>query len=166
MSTWSERIAVIPRTAKVIAGLLTLGVVVLIVTLSHLPPGHGEAPLPLAAKICLPILCGALTLIMILLIGFVYGDAKQRGMRYVMWTLLAIFLPDAIGIILYFILRDPMPVTCPHCSTKVLSKFAFCPSCGTSLKPTCPQCGQAVEPMWSNCGHCGTRLPGPIPRTA
>ena len=166
MSTWRERIAVIPRTAKVIAGLLTIGVVVLIVTLAQLPPKPTETALPLAAKICLPILCGALTLILALLIGFVYGDAKQRGMRYVMWTLLATFLPDAIGIILYFILRDPLPVTCPHCSTKVLSKFAFCPGCGTSLKPTCPQCGQAVEPIWSNCGHCGTKLPGPLPRTA
>jgi hypothetical protein len=165
MSTWSERIAVIPRTAKVIAVLLTIGIVVLIMVMSHLPPSHGEKPLPEAAKICLPILCGALVFVYVMLVGFVYGDAKQRGMRYVMWTLLSIFLPDAIGIILYFILRDPLPITCPHCGTKVISKFAFCPRCGTSLKPTCPHCGQAVEPIWSNCGHCGAKLPGPIPRT-
>ena len=30
-----------------------------------------------------------------------------------LWTLLAIFIPNAIGIILYFILRDPVPVPCP-----------------------------------------------------
>jgi putative effector of murein hydrolase LrgA (UPF0299 family) len=165
MSTFKERMAIIPRAAKTTAVLLTLGMVALIIVLSHIEPSHGEAPLPTVAKVILPIVAGAVTLLLVLLIGFVYGDAKQRGMRYVMWTLLAVFLPDAIGIILYFILRDPMPVTCPHCSTKVISKFAFCPSCGTSLKPTCPQCGQAVEPIWSNCGHCGTKLPGPIPRT-
>jgi hypothetical protein len=165
MSTWSERIAVIPRTAKVIAVLLAIGFAVLIILLSHLPPSHGEAPLPLVAKVLLPILTGSLMLVWALLVGFVYGDAKQRGMRYQMWTWLAALIPDCIGVILYFILRDPLPTTCPHCSTKVVSKFAFCPSCGTSLKPTCPQCGQAVEPIWSNCGHCGTRLPGPIPRT-
>ncbi len=166
MSTWSERIGVIPRTAKVVAVLLGIGFGCLIAVLSHLPPSHNEAPLPAAAKVILPLAMAIVVLIYVLLIGFVYGDSKRRGMRYVMWTLLATFLPDAIGIILYFILRDPLPVICPHCSTKVLSKFTFCPSCGTSLKPTCPHCGQAVEPTWSNCGHCGTKLPGPQPRTA
>jgi hypothetical protein len=101
----------------------------------------------------------------VMLIGFVYGDSKQRGMRHVMWTLLAIFLPDAIGIILYFILRDKLPTTCPHCGTKVVAKFAFCPNCGTSVKPTCPHCGQAVEVVWTNCAYCGTKLPSPTPRT-
>jgi hypothetical protein len=165
MSSWNERFAIIPRTAKVVAALLTIGAVPLIIYATHLPPKHGEAVLPLAAKVILPILCGALALIYVLLVGFVYGDAKQRGMRYVMWTLLAIFLPDAIGIILYFILRDRLPTTCPHCTTKVIAKFAFCPNCGTSVKPTCPHCGQAVEVLWQNCAHCGTKLPSPTPRT-
>jgi Double zinc ribbon len=165
MSTWDERMALIPRTAKVIAALLTIGMVVLIMFLAHLPPTHGEAVLPPAAKVLLPILAGAVVLIYVLLVGFVYGDAKLRGMRYVMWTLLAIFLPDAIGIILYFILRDKLPTTCPHCSTKVMAKFAFCQNCGTSVKPTCPNCGEAVELRWQNCAHCGTKLPSPTPRT-
>jgi double zinc ribbon protein len=166
MSTWNERFEIIPRTAKVVAALLTIGMVVLIAILTHLPPTHGEAVPPFAAKIFLPIMAGAVVLIYVLLVGFVYGDAKQRGMRYVMWTLLAIFLPDAIGIILYFILRDKLPTTCPHCSTKVVAKFAFCPNCGTSVKPTCPHCGQAVEVVWTNCAYCGTKLPSPTPRTA
>jgi Double zinc ribbon len=166
MSTWNERMAIIPRTAKVVAAILTIGMVVLTMFLSHLPPQHGENTLPAAAKIFLPLLAGAVVLIYVLLVGFVYGDAKLRGMRYVMWTLLAIFLPDAIGIILYFILRDKLPTTCPHCSTKVMAKFAFCQNCGTSVKPTCPNCGEAVELRWQNCAHCGTKLPSPTPRTA
>lgn len=166
MKTWGERFAIIPRNAKILAVLLGLGFGSLIAVLAHMPPSHGEAQLPHAAKIMLPLAMTVVTFIYVMLIGFVYGDSKQRGMRYVMWTLLATFLPDAIGIILYFILRDPLPVTCPHCGTQVLSKFTFCPSCGTSLKPTCPHCGQAVEPNWSNCGNCGTKLPGPQPRSA
>ena len=51
----------------------------------------------------------------VVLIGYIYGDAKRRQMRYVMWTLLAIFVPHAIGMILYFILRDPLPKPCPGC---------------------------------------------------
>ncbi len=166
MSTWNDRFAIIPRTAKVIAALLTAGMVVLTMYLTHLPPKPTETALPIAAKVILPILCGAFAFVYVMLIGFVYGDSKQRGMRHVMWTLLAIFLPDAIGIILYFILRDKLPTTCPHCGTKVVAKFAFCPNCGTSVKPTCPHCGQAVEVVWTNCAYCGTKLPSPTPRTA
>jgi len=97
----------------------------------------------------------------VLLAGYVFGDAKRRGMRYVMWTLLAIFIPDGIGMILYFILRAPMPRPCPGCARDVLSGFVFCPHCGTPLQATCPNCGRGVERGWSNCPHCGTKLPSP-----
>ena len=100
------------------------------------------------------------------LIGYVYGDAKRRQMRYVMWTLLAIFIPDAIGIILYFILRDPLPKPCAGCGNVVKAGFTFCPHCGTSLQPTCPHCGKGVELGWSNCPHCGQKLPVPSPSAA
>jgi Double zinc ribbon len=93
------------------------------------------------------------------LIGYVYGDAKRRGMRALMWTLLAIFIPYAIGIILYFILRDPLPKPCPGCGQTGKPGFAFCPHCGTSLQPTCPNCGRTVELGWANCPHCGQQLP-------
>ncbi len=54
------------------------------------------------------VLPGMPLFVLVLLIGYVYADAKRRGMRYVMWTLLAIFIPNAIGIILYFVMRDPL----------------------------------------------------------
>ena len=47
--------------------------------------------------------------------------------------LLAIFIPNALGIILYFVLREPMMTPCPQCSTLVKPGFAFCPACGTKL---------------------------------
>jgi hypothetical protein len=56
-------------------------------------------------------------LVFVLLIGYVNGDARRRGMRYVLWTLLAIFIPNAIGIILYFVLRDPLMRVCQQCGT-------------------------------------------------
>lgn len=107
---------------------------------------------------------------LILLIGYVYADAKRRGMRYVMWTWLAALVPDLIGVILYFILRDPMPKPCPRCDTLVKATFVFCPNCGTAMQPTCPQCGKAVDPRWTHCPHCGANLPsqasGPAPKLA
>ena len=94
-----------------------------------------------------------------LLIGYIYADAKRRGMRYVLWTLLSIFIPQAIGIILYFIFREPLPVECSGCRGSVQPGFAFCPFCGKSLALACPQCKRAVEPSWSSCAFCGNQLP-------
>lgn len=101
------------------------------------------------------------------LIGYIYADAKRRQMRYVMWTLIAILLaPYAIGIILYFIVRGPLPKPCPGCGTLVKAGFVFCPDCGTSVQPSCPNCGKGVERAWSNCPHCGLQLPTTSPRAA
>ena len=94
----------------------------------------------------------------ILLVGYVNGDAKRRGMRRVMWTLLALLIPNGIGIILYFILRDPLAAPCPKCSAPSRPGFAFCPQCGATLAPACPQCKHAVEPNWANCAYCGVKL--------
>ena len=57
-----------------------------------------------------------------------------------MWTLLAIFIPDAIGVILYFILRDPLMKPCPGCSQVLKSGYTSGPHCGMLLLPTCPNC--------------------------
>ncbi|MFY9910481.1 MAG: zinc ribbon domain-containing protein [Candidatus Sulfotelmatobacter sp.] len=105
-----------------------------------------------------------LTVALVALIGYVYGDAKRRQMPYVMWTLLATFVPYAIGMILYFILRDPLPKPCPGCGHVEKAGFPFCPHCGALLQPTCSKCGKPVDPTWANCAHCGQRLPEPAPR--
>jgi len=102
----------------------------------------------------------------VLLIGYVYADARRRGMNAVLWTLLAIFIPSAIGIILYFILRDPLAVPCPGCGTPARKGHAFCASCGAAVRRACPQCRQPVEAAWRNCPSCGAPLgasaaPGP-----
>ncbi len=100
------------------------------------------------------------------LIGYIYGDAKRRQMRYVLWTLLAIFIPNAIGIILYFILRDALPKPCPGCGHVERAQFPFCPHCGTLLHPACPKCGKALEPTWANCAYCGQQLAESTTRAA
>ena len=98
------------------------------------------------------------------LIGYIYGDAKRRQMRHVLWTLLAIFIPNAIGIILYFILRDPLPKACPNCGHLEKANFPFCPRCGALRQPACPKCEKPVEPTWANCAYCGQQLPEPAAR--
>jgi len=94
----------------------------------------------------------------VLLIGYVYGDSRRRGMNQVLWTLLAIFIPNAIGIILYFILRDPVPVPCPSCGALARKGHAYCAGCGTAVRPACPHCRHPTEPGWRNCACCGAAI--------
>jgi len=94
----------------------------------------------------------------VVLIGYVNADARRRGMRHIMWTLLTIFIPYGVGAVLYFVLRDPMLISCPKCNTRCRAIFVFCPQCGTELSPSCPACKRAVEPTWHRCAYCGREL--------
>jgi hypothetical protein len=161
MSRFKEELKIIPRTVRIIVACVLFALssgFTLFVMYSH---DQGLANTPEVGKILMIVGVGIVPAIWLLLIGYVYADAKRRGMRYVMWTLLAIFIPDAIGIILYFILRDPLMKPCPGCSQVLKSGYTFCPHCGTSLLPTCPNCGRGVEVGWANCPSCGTKLPSP-----
>jgi len=115
-----------------------------------------DAPWPVKTigPILVPALLGGYTL----LIGYVNGDARRRGMRYVMWTLLAIFLANGIGIILYFILRDPLPVHCTRCGASVNPSHAFCPRCGAGVQPACRACHRILQAGWTHCAWCGNQL--------
>jgi hypothetical protein len=94
----------------------------------------------------------------VLVIGYIYGDARRRGMNAVLWALLAFFAPSAIGIILYFILRDPMPIYCSKCGWPVYKNFPHCPNCGVNVAPVCPSCHRATQPPWTHCPWCGAKV--------
>jgi hypothetical protein len=92
------------------------------------------------------------------IIGYIYADSQRRGMRHAMWTLLSIFIPYGIGIILYFVLRDPRLIPCPQCGVMGRPSYLFCTHCGADIAPSCPACKRAVEPDWNRCAHCGRDL--------
>ena len=164
MSQFREELSVIPRAAWVI-GIGVYFVAATVVCFVAFPADPETSRWPLAVRIASAYGICLVLLAWVLLIGYVYADAKRRGMRYVLWTGLAIFVPNALGMILYFVLRDASPKTCPQCAALVRASHVFCPSCGTPMQPTCPNCGRGVEPGWSNCPHCGGKLPSPAPRT-
>jgi hypothetical protein len=152
-----KELSVVPRAAWIVALIGYLG---LMITLYFVVPiGSDTSQWPRPGQLCFIFLLPLVFVLIIPLYGYIYGDAKRRAMRYVMWTLLAIFVPDFIGVIIYFILRDALPLDCPGCHNLVPSKFTFCPHCGNPLRPSCPQCGKSVERAWTNCGYCGTKLP-------
>jgi peptidoglycan/LPS O-acetylase OafA/YrhL len=152
MTPIAPRQRVIPPGGWIAAGIVLLLPFFLLSLLAITQ--HAPWPVRFIAPIVIPALLAGYTL----LIGYVYGDARRRGMRYVMWTLLAIFLANGIGIILYFILRDPLPVHCTRCGTGVLPSHAFCPRCGAGVQPACPACHRTVQIGWTHCAWCGNQL--------
>lgn len=159
MSRFSTEVGIVPKAAWVIALLVYLCVVSVI----WFGPMRHETEFirwPDVGRLAFTFLLPLFLFIYVLLIGYVSADAKRRGMRHVMWTLLAIFVPNAIGIILYFILRDPLPHPCRTCQAVLPARYTFCPHCGTAATPTCPNCGKPAEHGWANCAYCGTKLPG------
>ncbi len=94
----------------------------------------------------------------LLFIGYINRDAKRRGMSPVLWTIVAVIIPNALGIILYFILRQPRSSACPRCGNAVQAGFNFCPRCSYKLSPSCPQCQRLVGVSDVYCPYCGTSL--------
>jgi hypothetical protein len=158
MNRLREEMKVIPRPAFALA--VALGVVFLVALFAFQIVEFADSGL--GFRFLFPVVIAAFALVcfcvFILLIGYIYGDARRRGMRPVLWALLAFFIPNAIGVILYFILREPLLVNCPRCGAGTKSTFPFCSACGESLARTCPSCRGAVESGWSHCPRCGTHL--------
>ena len=154
MSRLSKELSIIPTVARVLAAIVYFGTAVgFWAMFTFGPPGNGAPPV---AKFLLICFAGIPLAIYTLLIGYVNADARRRGMRYIMWTLLAIFIPNAIGIILYFVLRDPLMFYCSSCGASARSTYTFCPNCSTPLRPTCTKCGHGIERGWKHCPNCGS----------
>lgn len=161
MSRFDEEWALVPTGARWTAVLVSLAFVALMAAVFLLPAvaAHDQRAVLALVPIFLLTLVGMVPLaIYVLLLGYVWGDAKRRGMNHVLWTLLALFIPYVVGVIIYFVVREPVPVPCPACGAKTPKGHAYCAGCGTSVRPLCPHCRQAVEPGWRNCASCGQPL--------
>ncbi|MGB9490957.1 MAG: zinc ribbon domain-containing protein [Terriglobales bacterium] len=134
-----------------------LGWVAMIAILVFATCSDKKAP-PMAVMVLLGIIGGALVACYILLIGYINRDAGRRGMSRALWTLLAILIPNALGIVLYFILRKPRLTKCPQCDAVVEPGFGFCPRCRCRLSPVCPHCQHGVNLRDKFCPYCGGDL--------
>jgi RNA polymerase subunit RPABC4/transcription elongation factor Spt4 len=97
----------------------------------------------------------------IFLIAYVNRDAKRRGMHSALWTLMALLLSwpfPFLGVIIYFLVREPLPYPCPRCSTAVGARFNFCPNCKCNLHPSCSQCKREIAESDKFCPYCGNDL--------
>jgi hypothetical protein len=75
---------------------------------------------------------GLFTAAFFLALGYVYGDAKRRGMPAWPWVMAAFLIPNLIGFVLYFVFRAPLLAPCRSCGKPVRGGEAFCSHCGCS----------------------------------
>jgi hypothetical protein len=121
-------------------------------------PNSEDVPPSRPFRILLPFIVSTILAFYALLIGYVNRDAGRRGMSRTLWTLLVIFIPNAIGFIIYFLLRNPIQMNCPKCGLIVDQRANYCPNCRYSFHPTCAQCKAPVRTADAFCAQCGAQV--------
>lgn len=109
-------------------------------------PFHG-IPLPVLGSIIglgMGILIGCFFAILVLALGYVYGDARRRNMPAIPWLLVALLVPNLLGFLLYFVLRRPLARPCPQCGQAITPEQRFCSWCG--VQQYAPPYGTTVAP--------------------
>jgi hypothetical protein len=167
---WDE-FRIIPRWLVGIVILLFLAaqVIALLVNLDSARHGGTMFPPELQNDPVLSslALAGLVTLVslfmasLIFMIAYVNRDASRRGMNSALWTILVLlFLPTwgLIGLIIYLLMREPLPYNCPQCAATVGARFNFCPNCKCNLHPSCPQCKREVVETDKFCPYCAYEL--------
>jgi double zinc ribbon protein len=168
---FSEELRIIPRWLIVLVIVLFLIAqgIALLVNLSAPERGDQIFPPelqnhPVLASLALGGIVTGVSLVMaafIFMVAYVNRDAARRGMNSALWTILIlVFLPTwgIIGLVIYFLMREPLPYPCPQCGASVSARFNFCPNCKCNLQPSCPQCKREVAELDKFCPYCGNDL--------
>src|SRR6266852_677015 len=144
---WDE-FRIIPRWLMVLVALLYVIALVIAILVNlaarHNPYGNDMFPpelrySPALASLALAGIVTAVSLILaglIFMVAYVNRDSKRRGMNSALWTLLVLILSPGwliIGFVIYFLMREPMPYSCPQCKREVVETDRFCPYCAYEL---------------------------------
>src|SRR5258708_14447821 len=145
-----EEFRIIPRWLVVLVIFLYV-IALTIATLvnlaaSHNPYGNDMFPPelrgdPLLASLALAGIVTLMSLFMaslIFMIAYVNRDAGRRGMNAGVWTLLVLsFTPStrSPGFVIYFLMREPLPYSCPQCAHIVCARSTFSPTSKSTLPP-------------------------------
>ncbi len=123
-------LAVVPRAMRIIAVALGL----LVLTAGLIGGAMAANPKTFLGRTALywtaAIVLGILTTLWLIGVGFVFADARRRGMRASLWAAVVILFPHLLGFLLYFVLRPPISAGCAACGRAVSPALNFCPHCG------------------------------------
>ncbi len=90
------------------------------------------------------LLAGCFVALWVACLGYVYADARDRGMPPILWTLLAALVPNLLGFLFYFALRRPLLRSCPRCAQAIYIGQRFCAACGLDTFPSGPGASPAA----------------------
>ena len=114
--------------------------------------------IPLAITMFVTTFVSLMFIVPIAVGRFVYVDAQRRGMNRLLWTLVVIFVPYFVGLVVYLVVRSPLQVRCHSCNAVVNQDISFCPQCGEASKRQCASCRAALETSDRFCSHCGAAI--------
>ena len=97
-----------------------------------------------------------------LLVGYVHNDAERRGMNKWLWTAIVLFVPNAIGFILYLLTRKQLLIDCANCGYLIQPNYRFCPKCAAPRLAACGHCNSPIQPGDLYCNNCGKILHEPM----
>jgi hypothetical protein len=170
---FSEEIKLIPRGLVVaMLVLLALAEILIVTAVRHDFPEPAPVVQEYGEKIGLMLSAGIGLLVwmglalVVFLAGYVYRDAKRRGMNAPLWVFLVILMAPAYlapGFVIYLSVREPLPYHCPKCGSMVNARFNYCPGCKYTLHPSCAHCQREVGDLDKYCPHCGSDVaPAPV----
>src|SRR5690348_2284838 len=107
----AEEIRLIPMWSVVLSALLFAGIQYLVHV--YLNDHQHDMP-PFGYRLFWSVSWGVVISFFTLMVGYVTCDARRRGMNVGVWTMLVIFMPGAIGLVVYFLLRQPLSLRCPQ----------------------------------------------------
>src|SRR5215471_9289599 len=151
-----SEIRLVPGWAYAVAVVLFFAILFLFYRISGLWSPESDAPY--VFRVFVSVFPGTMLAFLALMAGYVNRDAGRRGMSRTLWTILVLVIPNAIGFILYFLLRTTVRVDCPKCGTMLDPGVNFCPRCRYSFHPTCAQCRSTVKPEDTFCSNCGAQI--------
>jgi ABC-type Fe3+ transport system permease subunit len=162
-----EELRIIPRWVKILCVVLYVLAIAIGVTIVNVSPNsrfpelHDNAAASTLAIIGIVTACAIPFACFLLMLGYVYRDARRRNMNAPLWTLLVFILAPSslvIGLIIYLLVREPLPYACPRCAQLVGPRFNFCSNCKCDLHPSCPNCKQEIAETDKFCPYCAQEL--------
>jgi hypothetical protein len=146
-----DGLSIIPMWSIVLAIVVFIGVQIYF---NSVPPPH-RRPGTLPMHLIFGYTTGTALASYVLLIGYVSRDVRRRAMSAPLWMLIVLVMPGGIGAVVYFLLRQPILMRCPNCTTELDASVHFCPQCQFQVAPVCGQCYRGVKITDQYCAQCG-----------
>ena len=131
-------LSVVPKPVKTGARILAVSAVLIGLIAGFYTGSARDHSLPFSGPLAglgFGLLGGVVLAVWVTCLGYVYADARRRAMPPILWTLVAILVPNLLGFLLYFAIRRSITQTCAECGQAITVDHRFCSWCGYQGSP-------------------------------